>query len=133
MAISGSAAHGWRSHAGATDQVVHITIAVVIAAAQYAIVVVPAAGITCICRNFLCQLLHFFRGRIRNSFAVTSAVSVLIGNGSLVPVSGLDRVNSHCANRSPQARNKKIRTKVYIGMMEVMNNQAIYDLQHPIA
>src|SRR5215470_19006552 len=127
MAISGSAAHGWRSHAGATDQVVHITIAVVIAAAHYPIVVVLAAGITRICRDFLRQFFHFFQRRILDDFAAASPVSVLIGDGSLVPVPRRDWVNSHGAYRCSQAGNKKIRAKAYIRMMDVMNNQPIQD------
>src|SRR5215471_1212156 len=126
--ISGSALHFWWRHARAPDQVIGVGVAVVVAAAQGAIVVVRSAGITSICRNLIYQQLHFLRSCIPHSFAFTSTiniVSVLIEHGLFVSVSGADWMDADRARVRSHAGNENIFREAYVGMVQMADDQNV--------
>ena len=126
--ISGSALHFWWRHARAPDQVINVGVAIVVAAAQSAIVVVRSAGITGIRGNFLHQQLYFLWCGIAHHFAFSSTidvVSVLIEHGLFVSVSGADWMNSDRTRIRSHAGNENIFREAYVGMVQVADDQNV--------
>ena len=126
--ISRSTLHFWWRHARTCDQVINVSVAVVVAAAQSAIMVVRSAGITSIRRNLFHQQLHFFWRGIAHNFAFASTidiVSVLIKHGLLVFVSGANWMNSNRMRVRAHTGDENIFREANIGMVQMADDQTI--------
>src|SRR5215467_419883 len=134
--ISRSALHFWWRHAGVLDQVIGVGVAVVVAAAQSAVMVVRSAGITGIRGNFLHQQLYFLWCGIAHHFAFSSTidvVSVLIEHGLFVSVSGANWMNSDRTRIRSHAGNENIFREAYVRMMQMADDKSVERLEQKVS
>lgn len=135
VAVAGSALHFRRRHPCFLDQIVDITIAVVVTAAQSAIVIVLSAGVTGVCGNFLDKPLDLLRRCVLHNFAIASIVQVigaLVQHWLLVIVCGLNRMDSHGAHKALRSGNQDIVCKADIRVVQMADEQPVQTCKKPI-